>query len=273
MVQKQIKITLLRSAEANIIRSIQLAILRKKQLAILRKNQLAILRKNQLNATRKKQLDNAKNEKTVKLDLETPMFYFIHNYKTLGTTIYSQLTNHYKKRYYGHKTFLDWERDNSPLKINKKALELSPFSYRKPVSIDHILLDQLIDLNILPRQHLPKTSFVMIVREPIERFISICNFHDTSPAQIIDNLKNNVGDNFFQFKLLNNTHDIKVKTIKMINPTGIVDWFNKFNVKMDLTKRLNVSIKKYTISDLKPEELDFLKQFYIEDMKLYEESE
>jgi hypothetical protein len=59
----------------------------------------------------------------------------------------------------------------------------------------------------------------------------------------------------------------------MINPKGIVDWFESVNVKMDLTKRLNVSKKKYALKDLQPEEIDFLKQFYATDFKLYEESE
>ena len=262
MVHTNIKIALLRNVKLAIARRIQ-----------LRKKQMDIARKNQLNVVRKKQMENMRIKKIIKPELQTPMFYFIHNYKTLGTTICSQLSTYYKKRYYGHKTFLDWERDNFPLKINRKALELLPFSYQKPVSIDHIHLDQLIELNILPKHQVNKISFAMIVRDPIERFISICNFHNTSPAQIIENLKNKTGDNFYQFKLLINSHNINIKTIKMVNAKSIVDWFNKFNVKMDLTKRLNVSTKKYAITDLKPEEFNFLKEFYKEDFKLYEESE
>ena len=41
-------------------------------------------------------------------------FYFIHNYKTSGTTIFNQLDNEYKKRYYDRITFNDY--------INKKKM-------------------------------------------------------------------------------------------------------------------------------------------------------
>ena len=35
-------------------------------------------------------------------------FYFIHNYKTSGTTIFNQLDNEYKTRYCGSMTFNDY---------------------------------------------------------------------------------------------------------------------------------------------------------------------
>uniref|UniRef100_A0A6C0LIW5 Sulfotransferase domain-containing protein n=1 Tax=viral metagenome TaxID=1070528 RepID=A0A6C0LIW5_9ZZZZ len=302
MVQNQLKITLLRSAEASIMRRIQLDVVRKKQAELARKKQAELARKKQAELARKKQLNALQKKqpptlpkkqppilpkkqppvvqkkqveikKTNKSESEARMFYFIHNYKTLGTTICSQLSNGYKNRYYGHKAFSEWEKNNFPLKINKKALELSPFSYLNPVSIDHIHLDQLIDLNILPKHQLTKISFVMIVRDPIDRFLSICNFHNISPKKQIEKLQNNIGDNFYQSKFLQNNHNITVKTIKMVNAKSIVEWFKQFNVKIDLNRRLNVSTKRYALSDLEPAEIEFLTQFYAEDFKLYEESE
>jgi hypothetical protein len=44
-------------------------------------------------------------------------FYFIHNYKTSGTTIFNQLDNEYKKRYYGRMTFNDYINKNKDVNI------------------------------------------------------------------------------------------------------------------------------------------------------------
>ena len=59
-------------------------------------------------------------------------------------------------------------------------------------------------------------KFMMIVREPIERFISICNFENIEPHKLLNELKNN-NCNYFQHTIMVNKHNIKVKTIKMNN--------------------------------------------------------
>lgn len=167
-------------------------------------------------------------------------FYFIHNYKTSGTTIFNQLDNEYKKRYYGRMTFNDY--------INKNK-----------------------NVNIIPKNKIHNMKFMMIVREPIERFISICNFEKIEPQKLLNELKNN-NRNYFQHTFMVNKHNIKVKTIKMNNKTSIINFFKQFNINLDLNVKLNVSEKKYTINDLSKNDISFLKKFYRKDYFLYNHS-
>lgn len=216
-------------------------------------------------------LNKIQQARTKKEEFERkcPKFYFIHNYKTLGTTIFDQMNTNYKKRYYGHISFEKWEKQNYPVKLNKKEITDTHMSYTIPLSIDHLCINKLIHLNIIPQTQLSKISFMMIVREPIERFISICNYHDEKPSQLLKKLKNKEGDNFFQSKLLNNNYNLKINTIKMTNKKAISTWFSKHGVKVDLSKRLNVSKKKYSIEDLTKDDIEYLRIFYKDDYILY----
>ena len=95
-------------------------------------------------------------------------FYFIHNYKTSGTTIFNQLDNEYKKRYYGRMTFNDYINKNKNVNINTKYLKTLNIPPEQHISIDHIFLDNLIHLNIIPKNKIQNIKFIMIVREPID---------------------------------------------------------------------------------------------------------
>jgi hypothetical protein len=199
-------------------------------------------------------------------------FYFIHNYKTSGTTIFKQLDNEYIKRYYGRMTFNDYINKNKDVNINTKYLKTLNIPPEQHISIDHILLDNLIHLNIIPKNKIQNMKFMMIVREPIERFISICNFEKIEPQKLLNELKNN-NRNYFQHTFMVNKHNIKVKTIKMNNKTSIINFFKQFNINLDLNVKLNVSEKKYTINDLSKNDISFLKKFYRKDYFLYNHSE
>jgi hypothetical protein len=197
-------------------------------------------------------------------------YYFIHNYKTAGTTIISQLDDNYKNRYYGFKTFREYVKKNPNVNLNLELDLLHRLNFSETgVSIDHIHIDTLIYLNIIEKRKIPKTSFMMIIRNPIERFLSICNFDKISPKALIEKLENGIGDNFFQYKLINNNHGIKVKLFKLENKLGIKKWFSNFNQNINLNQQKNVSKKLYTYQNLSKFDLEFLKNFYKKDFELY----
>lgn len=194
-------------------------------------------------------------------------FFFIHNYKVLGTTIHSQLPYSYNKLLYGHRTLNDVIEKNPGIKLNK----LPNIDLNKKMSIDHLHIDVIIALGLI-KIPLEEIRFMMIMRDPIERFVSICNFHaprgDTM-EKIIANLKNNIGDNFYQHKLVKNKNNINVKLFKMEDKIGIINFFKQFGININLDIEKNVSIKKYNICDISHEDMIFLKNFFKEDYDLY----
>ena len=60
---------------------------------------------------------------------------------------------------------------NNGLQINK----LSKINLNKKMSIDHLHIDVIISLGLI-KIPLNKIKFMMIIRDPIERFVSICNY-------------------------------------------------------------------------------------------------
>jgi hypothetical protein len=191
-------------------------------------------------------------------------FFFIHNYKVLGTTIYSQLPHSYNKLLYGLRTPNDVIDKNPGIQLNK----LPYIDLDKKMSIDHIHIDTIIALGLI-KIPLKEIKFMMIMRDPIERLVSICNFKGVAMEKMIANLKNNIGDNFYQHKFVKNKNNINVELFKMEDKIGIINFFNQFGINMNLDIKKNVSIKKYNICDISHEDIMFLKKFYKEDYDLY----
>ena len=188
-------------------------------------------------------------------------FYFIHNYKTLGTTIYSQLPRKYKDIYYGHTTIKNIIDKNPELKLKPDM------NINEKVSVDHIHVDRLINMGFFNK--LKKISFMMIVRDPIDRFISICNFHNVSINESIHRLKHKIGDPFHQHRLYENNNNLKIKLYKMTSKQKIINFFKQFDINIDLSIKKNVSKKTWNRSQIKPNQINFLKRFYKKDYKLF----
>lgn len=193
-------------------------------------------------------------------------FYFIHNFKVMGTTIYSQLPKKYNKRFYGEKTLKEYE------KINKIILKEDVFNKNINISIDHIQIDNLFNLGILKEED-KKRKYMMIVRDPISRFISICNFTHTSPDDLLYKIKkNNTEDHFYQYTFVENKNNINIVTYKMSSTELIKKYFAKFNIDINFDKKKNISSKKYSTKDISIEDVEFLKEYYKKDYELYNNS-
>ena len=68
-----------------------------------------------------------------------PKFFFIHNYKVMGSTIMRQLPEEYLEKFYGNITVSEYEYKN-----NIKLPKLRNDFKNQIVAIDHLTLDEII---------------------------------------------------------------------------------------------------------------------------------
>jgi len=183
-------------------------------------------------------------------------FYFIHIPKNMGTLIHYNLPKKYNKKYYGAGL------------LNNKYY----FTCR-----DHILINDMIKIE--PK--IKKIPIIAIIREPINRFISICNYLNISPDSAIQKcklfrnksyptFKNSY--NFFipQVNFIKSDYKLDLSLFTLENKNGIIKWFDSVNVKIDLSKKLNISKKKYKRENLTDLQIQFLNFFYKNDINLYQ---
>lgn len=187
-------------------------------------------------------------------------FFFIHIYKNMGTTLHSQFPEAYNKRFYGWKTIKDWEKENL------KKIQV-PHNYVNPFSIDHIRIDELLRLGILDMHDIRHRKFVSIVREPIERFISMCNFKQLDPDQMITQLKT-TSKPLTQCDSLKTKYIIDLTLILMEEKELIKSWFLDHGINLDLDIVRNSSEK--IVTDLTPSQLAEVKEIFSDDIQLYE---
>ena len=186
-------------------------------------------------------------------------FFFIHNYKVMGTTIYDQLPINYKKKFYGNKSVEAYEREN-----NKKFPKLKKKFPKNKVSIDHLPLDKLLEYDILLKDDIQKLNCIGFVRDSIERFLSICNFEKKSPSKIISEIKN--GRELRQSVFFKHKYPWKIDIYHYHNKSGIKNWFKKYNIYLNLDMKKNVSKNKlYSKKNISVNETQFLNEYFKED--------
>jgi hypothetical protein len=126
----------------------------------------------------------------------------------------------------------------------------------------------MVELNIIPYDNLKNLSVLVIIREPIERLISICNCEYKHPNHYINRFKNNFSSSF-QTDLLPKKYDVNLTSVKFGNGIEIKKFFAKFDINYDPNIKSNVSNKKFTIDDISKEDIEFLKTYYKNDYILY----
>jgi len=202
------------------------------------------------------------SKKFIQNDRDRSSFFFIHVYKNLGTTIHKQLPKNYNRRFYGRKTLKEWEEDC------KEILDVTDlFSRNDKISIDHIKINKMFKLGIIDDVDVENRKFLGIVREPLDRFISICNFEKISPNELLNqfNYKKHTQTSFFKTDL-----PIDLTLITMENKNLIVEWFRKFEVEIDLNRYLNVSEKKFKKENLTQNQIERIKNLFFDDFVLYD---
>jgi hypothetical protein len=201
----------------------------------------------------------------MKITRDRSPFFFVHTYKNLGSTVISQLHREYKVRFFGNKTLETWEIENEELLNYEAKTNLFP-QKDKLISIDHIKIDDLLNLGILDELDLSTRKFLSIVREPIDRFLSMCNYLKKHPKEMMSYLR----PWHKQTSSFESVHPIDITLILMEKPKLIEQWFKQFDLKIRLDKKVNVSNKQYFIDDICEEDLEKIRKFFEDDFKLYE---
>lgn len=196
-------------------------------------------------------------------------YFFIHNYKVAGTAIYKQLPKEYTKRFYGHMLFSKYERKNN-IKLDESTKDQLVKNGKK-ISIDHIHIDNLVKLGILKSQEIQKMEFLFVFREPIDRFLSICNYERTKPSDMIENFKQNRRLELKQSFWIESRYPLNLTTLRLEDKHEITNWFARFNIEIDLKKKYNVTrrISKYKKKHLMDRQLLFLRDFFKADFDHY----
>jgi hypothetical protein len=204
-----------------------------------------------------------KNELNMKIPRDRSPFFFIHTYKNLGTTVIYQLSKEYRVRFFGNKTLETWEIENEEL-LNHEAKE--KFKHKNMMSIDHMKIDDTLELGILDEWDMSNRKFLSIVREPIDRFLSMCNYLKIHPKKMASYLQ----PWHKQISSFECSKPIDITLILMENPKLIEQWFEQFDIKIKLDKKVNSSNKQFYIDDICEYDLEKISKFFEDDFKLYE---
>ena len=199
----------------------------------------------------------------MKITRDRSPFFFIHTYKNLGTTVIHQLNKEYRARFFGNKTLNTWEIENEEL-LNYEAKE--KFKHKNMMSIDHIKIDDMLSLGILDEWDLSNRKFLSIVREPLDRFLSMCNYLKIHPQKMAGYLQ----PWHKQISSFESVHPIDTTLILMENPKLIEQWFEQFDIKIKLDKKVNSSNKQFYIDDICEDDLKKIMKFFEDDFRLYE---
>tara|TARA_Y100000389_G_C17289542_1_gene427288 strand:- start:28 stop:627 length:600 start_codon:yes stop_codon:yes gene_type:complete len=181
----------------------------------------------------------------------------------MGTTIYNQLPYEIKKKYFGCIKTQEYERRYN---VNLPILRRKYGTVEK-ISIDHIPLDDLLEVGILNKDDITNLKCVGFMRNSLDRFMSICNYEKKSPDIIIDEIKN--GRDLTQVLHFKQKNPWNIYIFNYDDKARIKSWFKKqFNIDLDLTKKDNISKKTYIAENLTQNQLKFIRNYFREDDQL-----
>lgn len=201
-------------------------------------------------------------------------YYFIHNYKTMGTTIISQLPDDYKSRFTRLWVLKDWEEKYGALNY------FDTYEDSSTILLNHTLVSEQVKLGIIKSPEL--VDFLMVFRNPLERFASMCNFENISGYRMMMKIKRKLYDNRMaalyvqQVELIKGFNYKSLTIVKMEENEKIEEWFKLRNIDVDMSIVRNSSAarkhrrKKLIYStSLSTEVVDFVNEYYKDDIDYY----
>jgi hypothetical protein len=213
----------------------------------------------------------------------TNPLFFVHIPKNMGNFIYKNYLNvgqTDKTRFYGLYDSIYNYFNIMNIKFSKNSLlDL----YDSTISIDHLTPFELLKLHIMNLEESNQYFYIAILREPMERFLSLCNYWDISPNQLIYNISKidilkKTKYNLYQHlrpqsdyinDLKHITHNYRIFTMAKKGELRdfLLEYFPDKNV--DFEERVYKSRDKYNESMLSNENKIFIHKYYKEDFNLF----
>jgi hypothetical protein len=193
----------------------------------------------------------------------------------MGTTMFKQLPKSYCNYFYGVYSAEQWETLND-IKLNLTKNERKNFSkfclvknilLSNTCSIDHISLDDLVKINILDKKDIQRRKFLAIIRNPIDRVISICNHQNKNIEQVLSEAKNT---KIKQIDALHTSFNLNLTLINMNNKVDINNFFSTFNLNIkDIVIQPTRINKRYAINSITDKQKQSISNIFKEDFILY----
>jgi hypothetical protein len=204
--------------------------------------------------------------------------FFIHIPKNMGTFIYKsyyEKTNHFYGMY---DSIQDYYKKHDPHLLSRTHASF----YNTTISIDHLTPVELMELGLLTPMDLERYVFFAIVREPIDRFISLCNYWNIPPFQMIYNINQlqklkQTKYNLFQHLRPQSDYvdDIKQMPHHFVFSMNKKDEIKEFmslyfpNQSVDFNQKKNPSKNCFHSSMLSNDQIRFLQNYYKRDIHLF----
>lgn len=184
-------------------------------------------------------------------------FYFIHIPKNMGMNIISSLPYNYTNQYFG----IGYTKKNKII-----------------LSRSHLILNDVYT-------HYPECIYIpkiAIIRNPVDRFLSMCNFHRISPnffikvcnynkknKQTLPTIYNLFNFTKRQYEFIKTNKNDNIILLDFKDRDKIYNTFKKFNVLINVYKKKNESQIIYSKKHLTDYHLKFINEYYKKDFILY----
>ena len=221
------------------------------------------------------------------MSTKTP--FFIHIPKNMGNFVYK----HYGKNpaYFGLYNSIYEYYDAYKIPNRRTLNSFYPGTknppYNSTISIDHLTLKEMVHLRILSITK--PMLFYMIFREPIQRFISLCNYWNLSPKEIIYNIQriaHHRQNKFVLYQHLRPQMDYVKDTQQIVSENPFCSYqilkMNKMDdmrnffereypsvVSPNFNEKIYKSKETYTVADLTEKDYAFLRVYYHDDFVFY----
>jgi hypothetical protein len=203
----------------------------------------------------------------------------------MGSFIYKNVVhkgrvNVTKSRYYGmYESMYQYYNANSYKNLSKNTYP------NNQVSINHLTPTELLKLQILSPTQAQSLTFFTIMREPFERFVSLCNYWQVVPNKMVNTIKRREQmkfKNYVAFQhtrpqsdFIRNIQQMPKYRIFTMNHLGELQQFLRENIpsidSLDFTEKVCKSEDVYTIRSISNEDMAFLREYYRDDIILYDE--